>query len=224
MKSSQIKLSIIVMLFGIQWLIGQNQTNDTIWWKDQPNTYSLLSEITTVTIKLNNGSQIKDVSLRNLDCNSSKIEYKGQGVLHDVYISEIKMIVPGKHYYQVMEFDKDNKPSLKIANQIDPLKDYSKFPKHTLPQQKSDAPILSPSINTSSLANTTTINHTTKPADTLILNNGKIILIHIQSLEGRNLRYKRVDVPDGPIYNVNTGSAVIKQYKLNYTIDYSNNK
>ncbi len=224
MKSNQNKYTIIFILMAIQWAIGQKTNNDTIWWKDKPNSYTLLSELNTVTIKLNNGSQRKDVMIRQVDSYSGKIEYKGEGVLHDVLISEIKMIIPGKHYYHVVEFDKNNKPLIKITNQIDPFKEYVKFPEHTLPKKYLQTS-LSKAPDSTSYTNMKSKNDPdVKPVDTLILNNGRVILIHVQGIEDRNLRYKRADVPNGPIYNVGIGTAIIKQYKLNYTIDYSNNK
>ncbi len=206
---------------GLNWMIGQNMNNDTIWWKGQSNTYTLLSELNTVTIKLINGTQIKEVSIRNIDTSSEKIEYLGRGVLHDVYISEIRMIIPGKHYYQVLEFDNSKRPYLRINGQIDPLKDYSHFPKHTLPQKTQlVSTSLTPKID-SSYSMPIKPGYAGIACDTLILSNKKILLIHVQSIEGRYLKYKRADVPDGPIYNVALGTAIIKQYKFNYTIDYS---
>jgi len=215
MKSPKI---LVIALQLIAAFLGAQQV-DTIWWEDKTR-YMLIDEQSSVWIFHKKGRPIKSAIIKEIDLQRGRIIYKRGGVLHDAYIQQIDKITPGENYKEVIVFANNQTPiGKKVVNYYAPSND-SFFKWNEVERV---------------IVNTTSPNHISEEkknlspepnlkADSLYSKDGPIYLVKVISINPEKISYRRVDIPDGPVYNLNTVGAKIRMKNGIYTIDFRNNK
>jgi hypothetical protein len=214
------KLIIILLLTFNYKDVAQTHTVDTIQWYN--GNYSVVSELDPVWIDLKKGATIKDAKLHTIDTTSGKIEYLLDGTYHDVFVSDVKKIQPGKFYDEVITF-KDNRTA---HIDIDPSAEFSynvksKFksrvtPKPRVAVKKEEVKqevkeIIVAEENDYSQANSA-----------IIFSNEKKLHIKLLSVNGEYISYKRLDLLNGPTYFLNLGiPGSMKKARVNTVNGYT---
>ena len=201
---------------------AQSNKVDSVFW-DNGNV-SLLSDIAPVWIILKKGSDLKDVRIREIKKEKGIIVYEKEKTLHDVYIHNIKKIQAGKYSLQNMFFYADNTPYIKADYlQMDAMLTYSTFKFVKAPVQvitkEEEVIAKQPKVET---IVTTKFDNTSRLCDTIIDAYGKITLALIISIDTKFISYRRLALPDGPIYIKSNTNTTITRYSKCMSIKFSN--
>ncbi len=197
MKQGLLTTTLLTTLF-IGHIKGQKSTLDTILWDN--GNYTLVSELTKVWIFETNGRTHKKVTIHTIDTLSGKVEYYFEGTYHDVLISNIELIAPAKFYDNAILFDKNKMPTIQAmvldgdaSNDVS-FKSQGNIGSLVVPTIKNET---KPTIQTDQVATNTIEVH-----DEIIFSNGKKLLVKIISIADGIVKYKRADLPNGPLYVV----------------------
>ena len=201
------KLAISLILFISLKLVSQGNQNDTIWLEDNKHRYTLINEIHKADIILKKGGKIKNVGLSKLSANNTALEYIKNNTLHDIQTEQIEKIVPGSNYQHALVFGSLNKPTIIKTEKTEINKTYAVFPSAIITYSKdSDAGQIS-IIN----LKTCSENSTNQICDTLIFDGYKKLLIHVCEIISKEVKYKRADIPNGPVYIIKADGLYIRE-------------
>jgi hypothetical protein len=216
MKKAKLLLTLLLPLIGHKGL-GQNNTIDTVLWDNE--NYSVIQELDPVWIDLKKGSTIKDARLHTIDTTSGKVEYLLDGTYHDVLISNIEKIQPGKFYDHVMVFKGDRTPLIEIYEVDEFLYTViAKFKSHVKVKpviKNEDKPEVKAVVVKAEV-------DYSQANSAIIFSNGNKIHIKLLSINSQNISYKRLDLLEGPTYIMNLaipGSS--KQARVNTVNGYT---
>ncbi len=232
MKQSKlitVSLALLIMSYGK----AQKNTVDTLLWDN--GNYTLVSELGKVWIREYNDRKHKDVKIHTLDIVAGKIEYFYEGTFHDVLISNIERITPGKFYNNAIFFNKNNVPVVKTMMEDGITYDNGSFKSHQKPKPVIlaevvvEKPVITKTVAPTH-SNTTQqkVENTQVVYDEIIFDNGKKILVKILSITDGKVHYKRSDILSGPIYIISlTIPGTLKKARVipnngRKTIDYRN--
>ncbi|MBK7311600.1 MAG: hypothetical protein KBG47_04500 [Bacteroidia bacterium] len=232
MKQSKlitVSLALLIMSYGK----AQKNTVDTLLWDN--GNYTLVSELGKVWIREYNDRKHKDVKIHTLDIVAGKIEYFYEGTFHDVLISNIERITPGKFYNNAIFFNKNNVPVVKTMMEDGITYDNGSFKSHQKPKPVIlaevvvEKPVITKTVAPTH-SNTTQqkVENTQVVYDEIIFYNGKKILVKILSITDGKVHYKRSDILSGPIYIISlTIPGTLKKARVipnngRKTIDYRN--
>jgi hypothetical protein len=184
---------------------AQKSTIDTLLWDN--GNYSLVSELGKVWVMEKNGRKHKNVKIHTIDIVAGKIEYFFEGTFHDVLITNIDRITPGKFYNYAIFFDKNNVPVIKLMMENGFAYDNGNFKSHQSPRPivieevEAKKPVITNSITYTPSVNTTiATENSTAGFDEIIFDNGKKLSVKILSIADGKVHYKRSDILSGPVY------------------------
>ncbi|MDZ4665446.1 MAG: hypothetical protein SGJ15_11250 [Bacteroidota bacterium] len=212
---------------------AQKSTIDTILWES--GNYTLVSELGKVWIMENNDRTHKNVKIHTIDIVSGKIEYFFEGTFHDVLISNIERITPGKFYHNAIFFKKNNVPVIKLMMDDGIVYDNGSFKSHQKPTPiVAEEVVVEKPMNAylSASALLVTAEQTTKDTtsnfDEIIFSDGKKLFVQILSITDGKVHYKRSDLLSGPLYIISlTKPGTLNKAKIipsngHIKIDYRN--
>jgi hypothetical protein len=206
-NTKKMKLTISFILFISFRLLSQGNLNDTIWWEGDKLRYTLINEIHNADIILKKGGKIKNVGLSKLSANNTVLEYIENNTLHDIQTEKIERIVPGSSYQYALVFKTLNKPFIIKTDKTEIAKTYAVFPSNSIKSSEdSDAPQIS-ILNLKASSD----NHTNQICDTLIFEGYKKLLIHVYEINSKEIKYRRADIPNGPLYIIKTDGLYIRE-------------
>lgn len=197
MKQSLLIFTLLVSL-SLGSLKAQKNTIDTILWDN--GNYLLVSELTRVWIFETNGRTHKKVTIHTIDTLSGKVEYYSEGTYHDVLISNIESIAPGKYYDNAILFNEKKIPSVKNTVLDGDAYNDARFRSH-----KSVNSVIAEKTKTEVIPTTQTdqtVTNTNDAYDEIIFSNGKKLFVKIVSIANGKVSYKRADLQNGPLYIV----------------------
>jgi hypothetical protein len=211
-----------MLLFSLK-SFSQNSDESKPVVKWDNGDITLFKDLGKVWINLKSGTTYKNVSIWSIESVKGKLTYNKDGSLHDLMIGKIENIMAGKNSHSVLYFDNENLPRIKNTNAFffadEKSSDFYISAKGAgLVKENSEQKSLStyevkeskkpanndtlslPALNPNNFQNSVA-------CDTIIKMNGEIVLAKIISNSQTEVRYKRVDNPDGPIYSVNKQSS-----------------
>jgi hypothetical protein len=190
MKKMKRILTTLLLIF-IYKGTAQNNTIDTLLWEN--GNYSVVSELGPVWITQKKGPTLKKVKINAIDTASGKIEYYFEGTYHDVLITNIESITPGKFYNQALFFRNKNTPVIvrvPADNQYEIKSDFIAHPSlrtQTLPKDDmAEVKEAEPEQNETN--------------SSIIFPDGKKFAIKLLAINTENVSYKRLDLLNGPTY------------------------
>ncbi len=212
---------------------AQKNTIDTLLWDN--GNYTLVSELGKVWIMEKNDRKHKNVKIHTIDIVAGKIEYFFEGTFHDVIISNIDRITPGKFYNNAIFFNKNNVPVIKFMIDDGMTYDNGSFKSHQKPRPviveevEVKKPVITNSVaSTPSVATEQIEENAEVVYDEIIFNDGRKLSVKILSITGGQVHYKRSDILSGPVYIISlTIPGTINKAKVIPTnghkiIDYRN--
>src|ERR1043166_7290797 len=169
---------------------------------------TLLKDLGKVTIEFKSGPGVKNARVYDILKEKGKLVYEKDGCLHDKNIAAIECIKAGKNSRQILVFGLNNEPVIKLNADYDYLIGYAEFKVSYTAfelKKKRENTIVQSNIAKS---DTTTFQMEigTQRSDTIVKASGEIITARIIHINENEVRYKRADLPDGPVYNL-TNSA-----------------
>lgn len=203
------KLTASLIILSINSFACFSQTVDTVWWEDR-SKHIVIKEQNKVWIHLKKGRKLKNVKINAINMTNGRIEYLSGGVFHDQLISEVKKITPGNDYGEVIYFKNDSLPVVKEEFNPHSITITGFFVSHEI---KNNTDIY--------YAGYTPQNENT--ADTLFYSDGKMLLIKVKEISDFMLIYKRLDLPDGPLYRMDIADAEVRSFNNIYSIDFQKN-
>lgn len=199
---------------------SQNISRDTIYWDN--GNISFLPELGTVIIVLKKGSNVKDARLVEIKKQKGILTYEKEKCLHDVYISNIKRVEPGKNALSHLVFTDGNTPYIKKQyTQMDAMIKYSDFKStkivriepEPVKEEKQAAVPVQPIIQDKQIQTRTS-------NDTIIEENGRIILARIIDIDANFVSYKKVSNPNGPVYIKSVKGGKVTKYANCSSVNY----
>jgi hypothetical protein len=198
MKTKTI-LSLLVLALSS---IAFSQTADdrpAVYW-DNGNV-TLIEDLGEVWIEKNNGTTIKNTKIWEILPAKGKIVYEKNRSLHDLPIADVYRVRAGANSLHIMYFDTAYQPVIVYSGEYvyngEVKSDFKVSYKRDLTK---------PEINTQRLAEqkeapVPLLNLLAR--DTVVRANGEVLPVRIIQLSATAVSYKRGDLADGPLYNVN---------------------
>lgn len=197
---------------------AQSNVIDTLVWDN--GNYSLVSELDPVWIDQKKGPTIKYARIHTIDIAKGQIEYLLDGTYHDLLISNVEKILPGKYYDHVIVFKTEQTPTI-IREEFYDFS-YSvkgKFPSKGLLRQK---PVIKEEAPKAAEVTEPIENEYAQANSAIIFENGKKMHIKLISINSQNISYKRLDLLNGPTYIMNLSiPGSMKQARVNVVNGYT---
>jgi hypothetical protein len=228
-KLITLSFALLLMSYGK----AQKNTVDTLLWDN--GNYTLVSELGKVWIIEKNDRKHKNVKIHTIDISRGKIEYFFEGTFHDVLISNIARITPGKYYNNAIFFNINNVPVIKTMMEDGITYENGKFKSHQKPKPVIveevvvEKPVITKTVaSTPSVSPEQTEENEEVVYDEIIFDNGKKLQVKILSITDGKVHYKRSDILSGPVYIISltipgtTNRAKVMPNNGHKIIDYRN--
>ena len=157
------------------------------------------------------GKSIKNVIIREIDCTKGNIVYQKDGALHDFNIDNVAGIYACDNCKQVLYFDKQNNPKIKESERFDGwVLDFCEFKISPISNELVITNAKEAELTQQALLNDKQVEPKTEQVslmhDTLVNASGIIIPVKIIHISENEIKYKRADLPQGPLYTINSNS------------------
>lgn len=190
---------------------AQNKTGqdyEIVWANGDMTT---LRDLGKVWITLKKGSDVKNVRVWEIQPENSIVVYEQNGTLHDLMMAKIAYIGSGKFSQSRLYFDQHGVPIIKSNPEyIYSFDTYTNF-KVTRKAVKVEEtgsentgtvstpdPVKNPSLSTSNQ-----LVENMPACDTIMRPDGEVLLIKVIIINATEIRYRRLDIPEGPVYSIN---------------------
>lgn len=208
----KILILIITVLFSCGSFAQSSDRNDLIISWENGNV-TLLKDLGKVWIDLKKGNTIKNAQLWEVKSLDGKIVYEKDGSLHDMLIANINAMYAGENSVNELYFDISNNPRIRKAekglNEWEAFSDFKvSYHVSSIKNDKKNPEVKNSAAETESAYNS--IEH-----DTLVKATGEMMQVKIISMTETEIRYKRSDLPSGPVYilNIDACEEIIKNEK-----------
>lgn len=224
-KALHIAVFLLSFLFVIP-LFSQEKTGKKyeILWHNKDMT--TVEDLGKVWIYRYRGDLIKNVSIWDINTGKGTVTYEKNGTLHDLQIVNIERIEAGSGSRSKIIFGINNIPEIVMAEHlylsgITDFKVTKKYVHEFKPEVKAQ--------EIKRVDETEKVPPVTEPApekegfepwvsssvnDTLVKEDGTVLLIKLMEITATSIRYRRADLPNGPVYNVNKRpGTMIVRYK-----------
>lgn len=215
----KISILIITVLFSFGSFAQSSESKDLIISWENGNV-TLLKDLGKVWIDLKKGNTIKKAQLWEVKPSEGKIVYEKDGSLHDMLIANINAMYAGENSMNELYFDMNNNPRIrkaeKVLNEWEPFSDFKvSYHVSSIKNEKKISEAKNDSDENAAEKAESEWKYNSSGNDTLVKPSGEIVLVKMISMTETEIRYKRSDLPSGPVYvlNIDAVEEIIKNEK-----------